>query len=145
MFHRYDYEAEFYPDLSRLPLDLRRKLDVTGVKLGLKDWLALSFEERSVLCHLPCDNAEECQVFANYLDFLSHKYRNEPISRIAPSDPALWSELSVPHAVRERSDAVTVDRWRGWPSHDRYALYKTATSKSQPDAFELVLKQLSGN
>ena len=64
MFHRYDYEVEFYPSLSRLPLDLRRKLDISGVKLSLKDWLAISLEERTVLCHLPCDYDEERQVFA---------------------------------------------------------------------------------
>ena len=55
MFHRYDYEAEFYPSLSRLPLDLRRKLDITGFKISLKEWLAWSLEERTALCHLPCE------------------------------------------------------------------------------------------
>ena len=40
MFHRYDYESEFYPSLTRLPLDVRRKLDVTGIKVSLKDWLS---------------------------------------------------------------------------------------------------------
>ena len=69
MFHRYDYEAEFYPSLSRLPLDLRRKLDLSGIKLSLKDWLAISLEERTVLCHLPCDHDEERQAFATLRRF----------------------------------------------------------------------------
>jgi hypothetical protein len=146
MFYRYDFEAEFYPDLSRLPLDLRRKLDVTGVKLGLKDWLAFSFEERSVLCHLPCESDEECQVFKNYLDFLSRKYRGEPIEVIEPMNRSLWKSSSVPQAVSEKSTAlgraVALEQWRGWRCHDRYALYKTAVSKNQPEAFEQILAQL---
>jgi hypothetical protein len=146
MFHRYDYEAEFYPALSRLPLDLRRKLDVTGIKLALKDWLAFSFEERSVLCQLPCESDEECQVFTNYLDFLSRKYRGEPIELIEPLDRSLWTSSSVPQAVAEKSAAlsraVALDQWHHWQSHERYALYKTAGSKNQPEAFEQILAQL---
>ena len=83
MFHRYDYEAEFYPALSRLPLDLRRKLDVTGIKISLKHWLAYSMEERAVLCHLPCDSDDEKEVFQRYLDFLSGKYLGQPAERTA--------------------------------------------------------------
>ena len=148
MFHRYQYEAEFYPTLSRLPLDLRRKLDVTGIKLSLKDWQTFSFEERTVLCHLPCDTDDETGAFINYLDFLSRKYTGAPIERMAALDGALWDPMAVPKAVAEKSSAlnraVTLDRWRRWPAPDRYALYKTAVSKSQPEAFEQILIQLLG-
>jgi len=146
MFHRYDYEAEFYPKLARLPLDVRRKLDVTGVKISLKDWLSFSLEERTVLCHLPCDNDEERQVFAAYLDFLSGKYCGKPTDKTDPMDSALWSALALPDSIAQRSmalnQAVSVSEWRHWQSEQRYALYKTATSTSQPEAFEQVVRQL---
>ncbi len=146
MFHRYQYEADFYPTLSRLPLDLRRKLDVTGIKLSLKDWQAYSFEERTVLCHLPCETDEEAQALSNYIEFLSRRYNGTPIEKTEPLNAALWQPSAVPEAVIKRSvalhHAVTLDRWRLWPSHDRYALYKTAVSKSQPEAFEQVLDQV---
>jgi len=146
MIHRYRYEAEYYSTLDRLPLDLRRKLDVTGVKLSLKDWLAFSFEERTVLCHLPCDADEEAMVLVNYLAFLMRKYLGKPLEKISALDPALWHADALPEAVREKSaalsSAVTIEQWSRWPSHHRYALYKTALSTSQPEAFEQVLKQL---
>jgi len=146
MFHRYDYEAEFYPKLTRLPLDVRRKLDVTGIKISLNDWLSLSLEERLVLCHLPCDNDEERQVFAAYLDFLAGKYLGKPNEKTEPMDSTLWGELAVPDSVAQRSmalnQAVSASEWRYWQSEHRYALYKTAISTSQPEAFELVVRQL---
>jgi len=146
MFHRYDYEAEFYPALSRLPLDLRRKLDVTGIKISLKHWLAYSMEERAVLCHLPCNSDDEKEVFLRYLDFLSKKYLGQPTEKTAAMSAALWGDSVVPDAVVEKSHAlhqtVTLEEWRRWQSHQRYAVYKTAVSKSQPEAFELVLRQL---
>lgn len=146
MFHQYRYEAEFYPALSRLPLDVRRKLDVTGIRISLKDWLAFGLEERRVLCHLPCDTAEEQQVFAEFLDFLSQTHRGLAVERLAALSASLWGASKIPEPVAQKSAAlkasVGVDEWRQWPAHDRYALYKTAASKAQPEAFEQVLQQL---
>ena len=59
MFCRFQFEAEFYPTMSRIPTHLRMKLDVTGIKVSLKDWLAFSVEERWVLCNLPVETEEE--------------------------------------------------------------------------------------
>jgi hypothetical protein len=149
MFHRFEYEAEFYPSLKRVPLYVRMKLDLAGVKISLKDWLDFDFAERTVLCHLPCDSSEERQAFIDYLDFLSRKYTGMPISRTEPLDSALWHESKVPEPVYEKSgesgSPVTADEWFGWKFHQRYALYKTAVSKSQPEAFAKVLEQFRNN
>ena len=146
MFHRFQYEAEFYPSLSRIPLDVRMKLDLAGVKISLQDWLAWSFEERTVLCHLPCADREELDALVAYLDFLSRKYAGASVVMTEPLDRALWEGTAVPFLVREKSAAggsvVTPSDWLGWQSHQRYALYKTAISKSQPEAFANVLKEL---
>jgi hypothetical protein len=146
MFFRFAYEAEFYPELNRLPLHVRMKLDLTGIKISLKDWLAFSFEERAVLCHLPIETAEERTAFSSYLDFLSRKYRGEPVAATEVMASALWEQKEVPERVARRSAAtshpVTLVEWTHWQAHQRYALYKTAISQSQPEAFEKVLDEL---
>lgn len=146
MFHRFRYESEYYPTLSRLPLHVRMKLDLTGIKISLDDWLSFSFAERTVLCHLPYDSDEEKRAFQIYLDFLSQKYRSTPASRTDMIASALWQPSRVPAAVLEKSAAagtlVTAAEWLGWESHERYALYKTAISNSQPEAFADVLDEL---
>ena len=146
MFHRYQYESETYPSLSRIPLHVRLKLDVTGIKISLKDWLAFSIEERTVLCHLPVETEEEKQAFASYLDFLSRRYRGEPVATTAAMSSSLWdSAHRVPEPVAGKSapqiPPVTVEEWRRWKSHQRYALYKTALSQSDPEQFFAVLKE----
>jgi hypothetical protein len=146
MFFRFAYEAEFYPALNRLPLHVRMKLDLTGIKVSLKDWLAFSFEERTVLCHLPIETVDERQAFTSYLDFLSRKYRGEPVAATEVIASALWDRTRVPEPVARKSAAtsraVTLAEWSLWQAHQRYALYKTAISKSQPEAFEKVLDEL---
>jgi hypothetical protein len=146
MFFRFAYEAEFYPALNRLPLHVRMKLDLTGIKISLKDWLAFSFEERTVLCHLPIETGEERKAFRSYVDFLSRKYRGEPAAETEVMASALWEQKGVPEPVARKSAAtshpVTLAEWSRWQAHQRYALYKTAISKSQPEAFEKVLDEL---
>ena len=147
MFYRFDYEAPYYPNLDRLPLHVRMKLDLTGVKLSLKDWLAYHIEERTVICHLPVDDEDEKQAFRDYLNFLSQQYCGAPAKMFPPMDPISW-EMSnqVPDRVLERSGdngkAVTLKEWMNWASHQRYALYKTAVSRSEPEKFFAVLDQL---
>ena len=147
MFHRYQYESDIYPSLSRIPLDVRMKLDVTGIKISLKDWLAFDIEERNVLCHLPVETDEEKKTFASYLDFLSRRYHGEPIAMTAAMSNSLWNNAhQVPRTVAGKNapqiPPVTVEEWRRWKSHQRYALYKTALSQSDPEQFFAVLKEL---
>ena len=147
MFYRFRYESGFYATLSRVPLHLRMKLDLAGVKFSLKDWLAFSIEERSVLCHFPIDAEEERQAFIAYLGLLSRRYRGEPLSLTAPIDSSLWDNSSrVPKAVDDKSTAinqpVAIAEWARWDFCQRYALYKTAVSKNEPEAFFEVLKEL---
>jgi len=146
MFHRFRYEAEFYPSLSRVPLHVRMKLDLTGIRIALKDWLAFDFAERAALCHLPCRLPDERQAFGGYLDFLSRKYCGTPVVVTSALDSALWDKARLPEPVRKKSadslTRITAEEWSNWQFHERYALYKTAISQSQPDAFAQVLEQL---
>ena len=146
MFHRYRYEAAFYPALNRIPLDVRLKLDLTGLKISLTDWLDYAIEERTVLCHLPVDRTEERRVFIAYIDFLCRKYRSRPVETVAALDPGLWNDSQVPEPVAQKSascfNTVMLPEWLRWHPHQRYALYKTATSKSQPEAFAAILAEL---
>ena len=150
MFHRFVYESEFYPNLTRVPMYVRMKLDLTGVRISLDDWLAFSFEERTVVCHLPIDTGEEKQVFISYLDFLSRKYCGSPIDLAQALDSRLWDDLEkVPPAVIDKSAlkgrGVTREEWTHWKFHQRYALYKTAIAKRDTEAFFALLSELRGS
>jgi hypothetical protein len=146
MFHTYHYEREFYPSHSRIPLDVRMKLDLTGIKITLADWLAFAFEERLALCHLPVDEDAEKHAFVAYVDFLSRRHRGQAVEAAPSLNPDLWSPSNVPKPVAQRSAAcfntVMLAEWQRWRPHQRYALFKTAISKSQPEAFADILNEL---
>jgi len=147
MFHRFQYEAEFYPELSRLPLHVRMKLDLTGIKLSLKQWLAFSFEERKVICHLPVERDEEQEAFVAYINSLCRRHHGSAAQTFPPVTPALWDTPGhIPEPVVENSrnsgQAITLEEWTRWQFHQRYGLYKTALSENEPEKFLAVLAEL---
>lgn len=145
MFHRFQFEAAFYPTLERLPFHVRMKLDLTGIRVSLNTWRAFSMEERRALCHLPADTDEEREVFAGLLDALARTRAGAAAERCPELDADEWSAVAVPEAVAARSVAegtgVTPAEWSRWAGHERYALYKTALSKD-PELFQQALQEL---
>ncbi|MBI2087874.1 MAG: hypothetical protein HYT78_03915 [Deltaproteobacteria bacterium] len=146
MFYRYRYENEIYPTQSRVPLHVRMKLDLTGLKISLKTWLGFSLEERWALCHLPVDSEEEKQTFISYLDFLCRRYFSTAVTSVpAITDPP-WEQLGeIPDSVlaksRETAQALRPDEWHALNSCQRYALYKLSISKNEPEQFFAVLSE----
>ena len=140
MFYRYRFESEIYPTLSRIPLHVRMKLDLTGSKISLKHWLAFSMEERAALCHLPVETEEEKTTFVSYLDFLLRRYLGEKAVLIPPvKDPPWENPNRIPDSVRAMSEqagkVVTSQEWRQWNSCQRYALFKLSITKNEPELF----------
>lgn len=149
MFYRHRFESEIYPTLSRIPLHVRMKLDLVGLKISLKHWLAFSFEERTALCHLPAETEEERNAFSGYLDFLLIRYEGEKVVAATPIGEALWEETRVPESVlargTENRQPVTLEEWRQWDPYRRYALYKLSITKNEPAQFNEALKEFRGH
>ncbi len=145
MFYRFEFEAQFYSTLERVPFHVRMKLDLAGVRVSLNTWRALSIEERRALCHLPAGTDEEKEVFAAFLATLAENRAGVEAERCPALDPDAWTAAAVPDSVAARSDGegvpVTPAEWSRWAGHERYALYKTALSKD-PELFHQALREL---
>ena len=147
MFHRFQHQTEVHPELNQLPLYARMKLDMAGIKVSLKQWLAFALEERRVICHLPVESEEELKVFSEYVNFLCRNRTGSAAQRLPPVNPALWNTPGrIPQAVietsRARGRAITREEWARWAFHERYALYKAANSNHEPEKFSALLLQL---
>lgn len=146
MFHRFRYESAYYPVLDRLPLYARMKLDLTGIKLSLNQWLDFAIEERRVICHLPIDSDEEIMVFVEYVNLLCKTRCGSAAQFLQRLDPALWNTHHIPPPVLDLSlecgRTICIAEWSRWQFHERYALYKTAISKNEPEKFSAVLLEL---
>ena len=146
MFYRYRFESEIYRSLSRIPMHVRMKLDLTGTKISLTTWLAFSMEEREVLCHLPVETEQEKKVFSAFLDSLTRRYVGERLALLpAITDPPWKNRQQIPEPVRtkakEKGQEVTLSEWSRWNPYQRYALFKLSMAKNDQEQFHAALEE----
>lgn len=124
-----------YETLDCVPLAVRRKLDLAGLKIALAGWQSLPRAERLALCHLPVDGAGDLDVYREVLrDFAARA--GAPLKELPEVTPAAWGIDAVPERVAERVSALgrelTTSRWRTLDEETRYCLWKYATTKDDP-------------
>jgi hypothetical protein len=67
MFRHFHFEEDIYCTLDCVPMTVRRKLDRIGLKVHLAQWQALGPGERLAICHLPADQADECEAMRTFV------------------------------------------------------------------------------
>src|SRR5258708_39995598 len=66
MYLRFAFE-DGAETLEYMAQSMRRKLDLVGVKIGLKGWQAMTRAERLALAHFPVDTDDERAAFLQVL------------------------------------------------------------------------------
>ncbi len=129
MFRHFDFEKDLYKTLEFVPLSVRRKLDLAGVKLHLNEWQALSRVERLVICHFPVGSPEERDVLAA---FLREAVKTRAGTELATMKPAAHD--AAPDAGHVPPDVAQLiaelmlpeKRWSLLDPDERFALAKLA-------------------
>src|SRR5207248_8286849 len=67
MYLRFAFEGDVHETLATIPLAVRRKLDLAGLKLSLAGWTALSRAERLAVCHLPVESRADLEIYREAL------------------------------------------------------------------------------
>lgn len=147
MFKRFEFEREAWQNLELMPMTVRRKLDLLGLKLHLEQWLALSHAERLIVCHFPVELSDERVALA---DFLREAVKRRAGGELAPvgagaGGGAAQAAVIPADAARMISElGLAEDAWKRFDADERYALAKLA--RKGPDTFgaawrEVVAKQ----
>lgn len=135
MFRRFDFEEETYATLACIPLAVRRKLDLAGLKISLAGWQSLPRADRLALCHLPVDGDGDLEVYREVLRGFAER-AGAPLTELPEVTPAAWGIDAVPLRVAERVSALgrelPTSRWRLLDEETRYCLWKYSTTKDDP-------------
>ncbi|MFO0659967.1 MAG: nitrate reductase associated protein [Polyangiaceae bacterium] len=127
--YRFVHEAENNHTLEWIPLDVRRKLDLAGVKLSLSTWQLLSMSERRELCELDGEGAL-AEAFGERVIELSHQVGVEPKLIEAVGWPAQWSSETARQAAvdvirkhhAQLAEKLTRQGWASLSDALRFAL-----------------------
>jgi hypothetical protein len=147
MYKPFAFEGEVHQSLSCVPLTVRRKLDVAGLKISLDGWTTLTREERLALCHLPVDSEAEVTVYQEVMrGFCArHAVPLKPLTEVRDHGRS-WNADDIPPPVvarlREVGRDLPVAAWRALDEESRYALLKLADPKQAAAKFQAALAEL---
>ncbi len=126
MFRLFKFEKDIDDRLELVPMAVRRKFDLIGLKIHLKQWTALTLAERRSVCHLPVESLEEREVLAAFLKQVIARHTGAEPSAMPPA--ADIAPATIPDRVGEMISRHRLDsaRWREFDAEQRFALDKCA-------------------
>jgi hypothetical protein len=138
MYLRFAFEGNLHRTLEFIPIAVRRKLDLAGLKLSLAAWNRLTRAEKLAVCHLPVDGEDDLEAYREALTGFAER-AGEPVTRLegGPVDPRSWREL--PEAVAGRVD---VARWEKLSDEARYVVARLSDPRKRKEKLESALKEL---
>jgi hypothetical protein len=125
----FGFEADFVDSLRCIPMAVRLRLDVTGVKLKLNEWSKLGQADRLALAKTPYRGPAEIPAYREALSRLVEKTSGARPSMLAELPDAVWEDPSrVPEQVIEQARASGLDlpqaSWAALHPLQRFALTK---------------------
>ena len=122
------FRSDFAGDLRCLPMAVRRKLDLAGVKLKLVHWHGLAEAERQRLLAWP-DDAGALADLRDWLLERSTSLPQGPAGSLPPATEADWQRPDTLPAVLEASCQelgipLPLAQWRALDELQRFALVK---------------------
>ncbi|MGF1574651.1 MAG: nitrate reductase associated protein [Cyanophyceae cyanobacterium] len=129
----FKFEQDFAQSLRCIPMSVRYKLDLSGVKLKLHQWMALTTDQRQVLVMMPCESLLESAAYRQHLIGLVRACCQEESKLFDPDPAPLWDQGDrIPEPVlaqaNERQIEVSLEFWQALPPLQRFALTKLSQS-----------------
>jgi hypothetical protein len=143
MYLRLKLEGDVHETLEFIPLAVRRKLDLAGLKLSLAAWTAMTRAERLAVCHLPVDGEGDLGVYREALRGFAER-AGHPIVPLegGPVDRAAWGTERIPQTVAGRAPDLSLSQWSALPEEARYVLLKLSEARRTPEKLDAALREL---
>lgn len=139
----FGFEESLAKSLGCIPMAVRLKLDLVGIKLSLSQWTSLPVDTRRTLLEAPVgtDPAAWERLLADGLHDRAEELRRLPLD----ASPE-WAEAGViPAQVSEQCKAHGVDlplaKWASMPDLVRFALCKLSRSGHENKNFPAAAKE----
>ena len=126
--HCFAFERDFVGTWRCIPLCVRRKLDLMGLKLKLSHWLELSQEQRQELVNWS-DAPEDLEQCREHLRLLTRSMADGLAKDLSPAVDSPWQQadsmpVEVADAAQARGVRLTAAQWADLSELDRFCLCK---------------------
>ena len=142
----FQFEMDFASSLRCIPMQVRYKLDLCGIKLKLPQWNQFSTEDRQKLLDLPCQAPDQVQIYRETLQRLVQEATGEIATDLPVAAAPEWeNEANIPDSVGEKASemqvVLTVDQWAKLTPIQRFALIKLSRSTHENRNFMPALEE----
>lgn len=126
----FKFETDFAGALYCIPMAVRRKLDLCGVKVSLKQWNRFSLEEREQLVARECNTPQETDAYQREVAHLLETRAGDTPQFLDRDAGTEWKDTSaVPQRLidycQERDvPAPSLAQWATLSELQRFALFK---------------------
>lgn len=132
--HLFRFEMDFADTLRCVPMVVRMKLDLCGVKLSLRQWSRFTMAQRSQLTKSPITSLNERAAYRALLVYLISTQTGEEPKFLPDVNSDIWEKSdAVPEVVLQAALSFgepppTLDQWSRLSSLQRFALIKLTRS-----------------
>jgi hypothetical protein len=143
----FDFERDFAGSLRCIPMFVRLKLDLCGIKLSLRQWSRFDRDDRTELVVRPCDKLEYRASYRSRLERLIRTKAGEEPRPLPPLDELPWAnttEVPAPvsaEAVRRGLAPPEPAAWAALTRLERFALVKLTRPGHDNDNFAAAMRE----
>lgn len=143
----FDFEEDFVEEHVRcIPMLVRMKMDIAGIKLKLAEWSKFSVDERIQLAIKPCTVTGEAAAYHTYLAGLIKKYTNREATMLAVEAVPAWTVADViPEPLQEKANefnwSISTEQWKALTNLQRFALLKLCRPGHENKNFPKAMKE----
>jgi hypothetical protein len=143
----FQFEKDFAGALYCIPMAVRRKLDLCGVKVSLKQWNRFALDEREQMVEQGCETAGEIDDYGCYVVAVIENRTSEPAQLLERDDGAEWNDTnSVPERVVDYSierdvTPPTPAQWAALTPLQRFSIFKLTRPGHSNENFEPAMRE----
>lgn len=129
-----------------IPMIVRFKMDLAGIKLKLAEWSRFSVDEKKELALRRCGNRYEIAVYNAYLSLLITKYTgNSATAMEVEQSPAWANNNTVPEMINTKAKefdwVISKEQWKELTHLQRFALLKLCRPGHENKNFPKAMKE----
>ncbi len=143
----FKFEADFVAkNLRCIPMIVRFKMDMAGIKLRLDEWSKFSKEVRQQLAEMPCSNGIEAIIYRRYLEYLVLTHTGHLATDLTINSDPSWANLyNVDELLQEKANEynwhISIDQWQSLNNLQRFALIKLYRPGHENKNFPKAMKE----
>jgi hypothetical protein len=143
----FDFEEDFIENNIRcIPMIVRFKMDLAGIKIRLDEWSRLDVQERIELAIKPCETQADVSLYATYTRLKIRQRTGRTATPLAIDNSPAWNNTdAVPELLKEKLAELAVyaslHQWRMLTPLQRFALLKLCRPGHENRNFPKALKE----